>query len=665
MTVAGVVIALDHDAPGRAGGRAGRPRRSGGPVRSSVVAARAALDAGFDEVVVVVVTGDEDAAPRFPDAATVLLDGSVPPSEASAMRAAVDWCARAGHDAVVVALADRSGRGAPPGASEWARVAEARGAPVSLGTRAGRPIGLARLAAEIWPLLPLGGAVDVLWRSRPELAATVSVDGAPGASAPVPTGGPSRPGEPAIAPEAVTAGERATPDDVAAIEELLGRPAGGEFTVVVRSRSGAPVVIENAPLLRDGTPMPTRYWLVGVREREAVGRLEAAGGVRRAEAAVGAGALADAHARYAAERDAALPEGHEGPVPTGGVGGTKTGVKCLHAHLAWYLAGGCDPVGRWVADELAGAIDGPVAAVDCGTNSTRLLVVDATGRSLERLMTITRLGAGVDETGALAPEAIERTLAALRGYRAVMDRHGVVVCRATATSAARDASNADDLLARAASVLGAPLETLSGADEGRLAYRGATAELDASGGPYLVVDLGGGSTELVAGGPGGADESPAAVASLDVGCVRVTERFLASDPATPTEIAAASEHVARLVERALREHPALGDARRMVGVAGTVSTLAVLALGLARYERDAVHHSVLTREAVDRLAAELLAQRAAERTARPGVEPGRADVIAGGALVLAGVMAATGHDELVVSESDILDGIAAELLARG
>jgi hypothetical protein len=136
------------------------------------------------------------------------------------------------------------------------------------------------------------------------------------------------------------------------VTRLLGRAPAGVFTVVVRRGDGTPAVIENAPLLEDGRPMPTRYWLVDTEVRDAVSRLEAAGGVRRAEAAVDADALADAHARYGVERDRAVPAGHAGPRPSGGVGGTRQGVKCLHAHLAWYLAGGDDPVGRWTVEEL-------------------------------------------------------------------------------------------------------------------------------------------------------------------------------------------------------------------------------------------------------------------------------------------------------------------------
>jgi len=152
--------------------------------------------------------------------------------------------------------------------------------------------------------------------------------------------------------EMPTSGGR-TVDDLERVEQLLGRPPAGAFDVVVRDESGDPVVIRNAPLLKDGRPMPTRYWLVGELARRGVDRLESQGGVRRAAAEVDADELAAAHSRYAEERNAALPAGHAGPVPSAGVGGTRQGVKCLHAHYAWYLAGGDDPVGRWVAQQLA------------------------------------------------------------------------------------------------------------------------------------------------------------------------------------------------------------------------------------------------------------------------------------------------------------------------
>jgi hypothetical protein len=145
----------------------------------------------------------------------------------------------------------------------------------------------------------------------------------------------------------------ADPADVEAVRTLLGRAPQADFEVVVRDDDGVPVVIRNAPLLDDGTPMPTRYWLVGAHDRTVIGRLESSGAIDRAEAEIDADELATAHAAYAAERDAAIPEGHEGPVPTGGVGGTRRGIKCFHAHWAWHLAGGDDPVGRWIEAELA------------------------------------------------------------------------------------------------------------------------------------------------------------------------------------------------------------------------------------------------------------------------------------------------------------------------
>ena len=172
------------------------------------------------------------------------------------------------------------------------------------------------------------------------------------------------PDHPARAPALDPAAPGGREDDLARVASLLGREPGGEFEVVVRDCSGAPAVIRNAPILGDGRPMPTRYWLVDEQLRRLVGRLEAEGGVRAAEAAVDAGELAEAHARYAAERDAAIPDGHSGPRPSAGVGGTRRGVKCLHAHYAWHLAGGDDPVGRWVAERLGPSVSGLVRRVE-------------------------------------------------------------------------------------------------------------------------------------------------------------------------------------------------------------------------------------------------------------------------------------------------------------
>lgn len=407
--------------------------------------------------------------------------------------------------------------------------------------------------------------------------------------------------------------------------------------------------------------MPTRYWLVGQEVREAVSRLEAAGGVRRFESQVDPAELAAAHERYAAERDVALPAGHRGPAPAGGVGGTRRGVKCLHAHLAWLLAGGDDPVGRLVAAELAGSA--PVVALDCGTNSTRVLVAvpwpfgGGGTVALAREMRITRLGEGVDRTGRLGDDAIERTVGVLAGYRHRYEPLGPASVRAVATSALRDAANGERFLDRAEEVLGGIRpEVLGGDEEGRLSFAGATGELPAEEGPYLVMDVGGGSTELVAGTAGG---DPAAVVSLDVGCVRVTERWLGGDPPAPAELAAARAAVGELVERAAREWPALRGPGTLVGLAGTVSALASISQGLDGYERSRVHHHRLSQDTVERLLAELAAVPLEERRRRRGLEPDRAGVVVGGAVVVAEVMARLGHEELLTSESDILDGIVA------
>jgi exopolyphosphatase/guanosine-5'-triphosphate,3'-diphosphate pyrophosphatase len=340
----------------------------------------------------------------------------------------------------------------------------------------------------------------------------------------------------------------------------------------------------------------------------------------------------------------------------------------LHAHLAWFLAGGDDPVGRWVAArlELARSRAGPVAAIDCGTNSTRLLVADAEGRPLERLMRITRLGEGVDATGRLAPRAIGRTVAVLGQYRDLMKRHGVVGARATATSAARDAANRDALFAEAEEALGVPLELLSGEDEGRLSYAGATAELDPHDGPYLVVDIGGGSTELVtaplagfgeAGGNGAGLAPAVAVASVDVGCVRITERFLHHDPPLPAELADAAAAVSAGLEAAAAAQPAITRAAQLVGLAGTVATLSAIDQGLVSYSRERVHHSVLARPRVEALLDALADESRDDRLRRPGMEEARADVIVGGTVVLATLMRQLAFESCLVSESDILDGL--------
>ncbi|MGD0313635.1 MAG: Ppx/GppA phosphatase family protein [Acidimicrobiales bacterium] len=304
---------------------------------------------------------------------------------------------------------------------------------------------------------------------------------------------------------------------------------------------------------------------------------------------------------------------------------------------------------------------GPVAAIDCGTNSTRLLVVDSDGETLERLTQITRLGAGVDATGQLAPDAVERCLSVLREYREVMDKFEVVGGRLVATSAARDASNGDEFLAAAGAVTGLEPELLVGTEEGRLSMAGAVSDLVHERGPFLVLDIGGGSTELVTGA--GPDDPELAVVSLQVGCVRITERFLRGDPPTAAELFGAESMINELLDGAIADHPRFLAAHRLVGLAGTVTTLASLQLGLDVYDRNQIHHAVLTAEGVYDWYRTLASEVTAARLDRAGMVPGREDVIVGGALILAAVMTRFGFDECLVSEADILDGMAAGLLA--
>lgn len=297
-----------------------------------------------------------------------------------------------------------------------------------------------------------------------------------------------------------------------------------------------------------------------------------------------------------------------------------------------------------------------VAAIDCGTNSTRLLVGRAGGSGpvepVERLMRITRLGQGVAASGRLAPEAVDRTVAVLREYRVVMDRLGVGAVRMTATSAARDAENRDLLFDAAEEAVGVRPELLSGDEEGRLSFAGATAGLDPATGPFLVVDIGGGSTELAV----GTTECEGAM-SIDVGCVRLTEQYLHSDPPRPEELSAAISVTQAWLEDVARDLPASRDANVLLGLAGTVSTVAAVEIGLAEYDRDAIHHFRLTRSAAEDVFRTLATEARADRVHNPGLEAGRADVIVAGCCILVALFRFFGFDDLLVSEADILDGL--------
>ncbi|TQJ20399.1 exopolyphosphatase/guanosine-5'-triphosphate,3'-diphosphate pyrophosphatase [Micromonospora sp. A202] len=305
-----------------------------------------------------------------------------------------------------------------------------------------------------------------------------------------------------------------------------------------------------------------------------------------------------------------------------------------------------------------------VAAIDCGTNSIRLLVADLPGESagpqaplvdLTRRMEIVRLGQGVDRTGRLAPEAIERTRVALASYAADIEKLGAERVRMCATSASRDAANAADFTEMVQRTLGVAPEVVTGDEEARLSFTGAVRGLPADAkAPFLVVDIGGGSTEFVVGDRAAGVR---AAISVDIGCVRMTERHLPGDPPTPEQVAAAQADIAAAVDRALAVVPGR-EAATLVGLAGSVTTVVALAQGLREYDPERIHHARVSYEAVAQVTAELLSQTREQRLANPVMHPGRADVIGAGALVLRVIMERAGMPSVVASEHDILDGIA-------
>jgi exopolyphosphatase/guanosine-5'-triphosphate,3'-diphosphate pyrophosphatase len=305
--------------------------------------------------------------------------------------------------------------------------------------------------------------------------------------------------------------------------------------------------------------------------------------------------------------------------------------------------------------------DDRVAAIDCGTNSIRLLVADPPAQpggelvDLARRMEIVRLGQGVDRTGRLAAEAIERTRLALVDYAAQIEALGAGRVRMVATSATRDAANAADFGDMVRATLGVDPEVITGGQEARLSFTGAVRGL--AGGRYLVVDIGGGSTEFVLGG-----STVDAEVSVDIGCVRMTERHLRDDPPTAEQIAAATVDIEAGIDKALSVVGDPADAT-LVGVAGTVTTVVGIALDLPAYDPGRIHHSRLSTVDVRRVADELLAMTHEQRLALPVMHPGRADVIGAGALILRLIMDRTGSSELVASEHDILDGIAYNLIS--
>ena len=299
-----------------------------------------------------------------------------------------------------------------------------------------------------------------------------------------------------------------------------------------------------------------------------------------------------------------------------------------------------------------------VAAIDMGTNSTRLLIADVAGDELttvSRQMRITRLGQGVDAARRLQPEAIDRVLAALQEYATESGGCAVERIRTVATSAARDATNTDQLFDGCEAILGVRPEVISGNEEAALSFLGATAGITVPG-PYLVVDIGGGSTELVVG-----TTAPDESISIDVGCVRLTEQYLLSDPPTPEELSQCVTVVRAYLADVARDVPGAASAKTLIGLAGTVSTMAAIEQGLDEYDREQIHHFRLSRAAAEDVFRTLATESIAQRRHNPGLDPGRVDVIVGGVIVAVCVMRHWQFDEMLVSESDILDGIARRL----
>lgn len=303
-----------------------------------------------------------------------------------------------------------------------------------------------------------------------------------------------------------------------------------------------------------------------------------------------------------------------------------------------------------------------VAAIDCGTNSIRLLIADvADGKIVDvvRTMVIVRLGEGVDKTGEFSQAALERTFAALDSYVELINEHKPERIRFVATSASRDVSNRAEFVSGIKSRLGIEPDVISGDEEASLSFLGATADLvndaNAPQAPYLVIDIGGGSTEFVLGTTG-----PTDAISTNIGCVRMTERNLISDPPTSEQIAAATADIDAAIDQAFAAVP-IAEAKSLIGLAGSVTTVAAIALGLAEYNPYKIHGSRISAQRVHEVTEQLLHMTRADRAALGPMHEGRIDVIGGGALVLDRIMQRTGIPEVVVSERDILDGIARAL----
>ena len=300
-----------------------------------------------------------------------------------------------------------------------------------------------------------------------------------------------------------------------------------------------------------------------------------------------------------------------------------------------------------------------VAVIDCGTNSIRLLIAETSGSTIKELirtMEIIRLGQGVDENKAFHPDAINRTLLAVKSFKVIIDKNKVDKIRFCATSATRDATNRNLFIDGVRDILNVQVEVIPGEEEAALSFTGATYQLNQDSGPFLVVDIGGGSTEFVYG-----DKKVISAKSVNIGCVRMSERHLLSQPPTMDQIARAIVDIDIAITQAAVSVP-INSAKILIAVAGTATTVAAAALNLSKYDRDAIHLSKISADKVHKVAQMFQSMNKSEISALPYMHEGRVDVITAGSLVLSRVMAATGAAEFVASESDILDGMAFSLI---
>lgn len=508
-------------------------------------------------------------------------------------------------------------------------------------------------------------------------------------------------------------------EDMAIMTDQLGRPPRGALEVAYRTPDGQPAVVTTAPRLDDGTPFPTLYYLTDPRLTAEASRLEVAGVMKWMTERLETNEVLAADYRAAHEHYLSVRNSIEDLGTSFSGGGMPDRVKCLHVLMAYALAEGPDTVrlgtetvalalahnpelrgtallDQWptveelgislamatgstleahsaessnAPNEVPGTLS--LAAVDCGTNSIRLLITDVDAQSgnvvreVTRKNTIVRLGEGVDSSGQLSPAAIERTRVALHGYVDMMLDHGVSAVRMVATSATRDASNRDDFFAMTKAELGrvAPgtvAEVIEGTEEARLSYLGATMDVDAEG-PVVVIDVGGGSTEFVVGDKSG---DVVGAVSTQMGSVRLSERFLHTDPPTDAECAAAREVVDKNLREAAEELP-LAEASTVVGCAGTFTTVSAVVQDLPEYVPEKIHLSTLEADDILATTAKVRAETVEQRKAWPQILPGRADVIGGGTLIIDAIVeffrAKAGIEQITVSEKDILDGIIAGL----